>query len=185
MIETTQETTIAPIAPQDGAPNELDLLLVSAMHGLFDIGRLMLESVDKVPESQRGTFTQALNVLHDVLGTLGAAIGESRGLPPIIPPVAVGEVKPDNDPMEARITALETDMRDVRDRLVHVEVKLDGLDGRVIALDKKVDGLPSKDFVRSEVASSANKIIVWVVVAVGTAQLIPSLVLPLLKHFGI
>ena len=80
--------------------------------------------------------------------------------------------------MEGRIKTLETDMREARDRLVRVEVKLDGL-------EKKVDLLPSKDFVVSEVSRSATKIITWVVIAIGAAQLIPSLVVPLLKHFGI
>lgn len=99
------------------------------------------------------------------------------GVPPR-PPVADGMERPDNGPMEARLTTLESDMRDVRDRLVRVEVKLDGV-------EKKVDLLPSKDFVVSEVSRSANKIIIWVVIAVGAAQLIPSLAVPLLKHFGI
>ena len=69
-------------------------------------------------------------------------------------------------------------MRDVRDRLVRVEVKVD-------ALESKVDKLPSKDFVTSAISSSSNKIILWVVVVVGAAQLIPSVALPLLRHFGI
>jgi len=80
--------------------------------------------------------------------------------------------------MEARVKALETDMRDVRERLTRIEVKFD-------ALDKKVTDLPSKDFVRHEVSASANKIIIWVLVIVGGAQLIPSIAIPVLKHFGI
>lgn len=186
MIETTQEaiatagTPVAPAPPSEPqalAPDERDFLQVSAMRGLFEIGRLMQESLENVPEANRGSFTKALQLTTEVIGTLDTAIREGRGLPPR-PPVAGGVPKSDNDPMEARITALETDMRDVRDRLVRVEVKFD-------TLDKKVDLLPSKDFVVSEVSKSANKIIIWVVVAVGAAQLIPSLVLPLLKHFGI
>jgi phage shock protein A len=38
---------------------------------------------------------------------------------------ARGPQPPDNDNMEARVAALETDMKDVRDRLVKIEAKLD------------------------------------------------------------
>ena len=184
MIEVAQETvTASPASPADAA-NERDFLLASAAGKLVEIAGVLIAAGNKVPDAEKAVFVQIATGFNEVLQTIHLAIKEGRP-PPIVPPVAGGAITPDNDPMEARITSLEADMRDVRDRLVHVEVKLDGVDARVIVLDKKVDGLPSKDFVGAEVSKSSTKIIIWVVVAVGAAQLIPSLVVPLLRHFGI
>lgn len=114
-----------------------------------------------------------------------SAAGQPPGPPP--PPVAGGGGSGDNGGMEARIQSLETDMKDVRERLVRVEVKIDAIDKRMDGLDsrmdrldsrmdrleKKVDDLPSKDFVDSKVSASANRIIVWVVGALVLTQIIP------------
>lgn len=103
----------------------------------------------------------------------------SGNIPPSPPPpIAPKSGSGDNGEMERRLTALEGDMKDVRERLVRVETKLD-------TTQQKLDILPSKDFVTSAVSTSANKIIIWVVIALGASQLIPSVALPLLKHFGI
>ena len=76
--------------------------------------------------------------------------------------------------MEARITTLETDMRDVRDRLVRVEVKLDGL-------TSESQNFATKDSVKAAVSEAKNSIIMWVVSAIFLAQLLPTL----LKKFGL
>lgn len=94
------------------------------------------------------------------------------------PPIASTGSTGDNDDMERRIADLEVDMKDVRDRLVRVETKLDNA-------QQKLDGLPSKDFVTAKISSSSTKIILWVAALVGAAQLIPSIAVPLLRHFGI
>ncbi len=86
--------------------------------------------------------------------------------------------KNDNTDMERRVTNLENDMRDVRERLVRVETKLD-------TAQQKLDGLPNKDFVTAAVSSGVNKTILWVIGVVGGSQLIPHIALPVLKHFGI
>lgn len=94
--------------------------------------------------------------------------------PPIAPPPQAG----DNDGMERRLTDLENDMKDVRERLVRVETKID-------AAQQKLDSLPSKDFVTAAVSGSTTKMIIWVAALVGAAQIIPSIAVPLLRHFGI
>jgi hypothetical protein len=89
-----------------------------------------------------------------------------------------GGEPPYDEGMEVRVKALEQFAIETRDRLTRIEVKLD-------AVAAKAADLPSKDFVGHEISKSSNKIILWVAGISGAAQLIPSLVVPLLKHFGI
>ena len=49
------------------------------MRGLFEIARLMNESLENVPESKIGTFTRAIQLTSDVIRTLDTAIREGRG----------------------------------------------------------------------------------------------------------
>ena len=105
MVETTQQPIVTPSAPappvapaepQALAPDERDFLQVSAMRGLFEIARLMNESLENVPESKRGTFTKALQLTTEVIDTLDTAIREGRGLPPKAAPAAGGVPKSDS-----------------------------------------------------------------------------------------
>ena len=66
--------------------------------------------------------------LDNALKGMVAAVQSVRNPPPppVAPPGAVG----DNGEMEKRIAQLETDMRDVRDRVVRIETKLDNKAGK-------------------------------------------------------
>ena len=73
---------------------------------------------------------------------------------------------PDNGDMDAQVTALEKDMKEVRERLIKIEAKL--------------DGMPSLFTTKPDLSEAKTQIIMWVVGAVLFAQVLP----PLLKRFG-
>jgi hypothetical protein len=81
---------------------------------------------------------------------------QTRGNPPEPPDMELVE----------RVQHLETDMRDVRDRLIRVETKI----------DDHANLFASK----ADVANAKNSIIMWVVSAVLLSQLLPSI----LKKLG-
>lgn len=99
---------------------------------------------------------------------------------------------------DTRITNLEADMRDARDRLGRVEsrlyrvdarlgeidVRLGKVEVRLDSLEGKVDGLPSKDFVRAEVMSASNRIVYWVIGASVFAPLMPQITSALKTALG-
>ena len=66
-----------------------------------------------------------------------------------------------------RVAHLETDVRDLRDRMIRVETKI----------DEHVNVFASK----ADVANAKNSIIMWVVSAILLAQLLPAI----LRKFGL
>jgi hypothetical protein len=74
---------------------------------------------------------------------------------------------PDNGNMEGRVKTLEADMRDVRERLIKIEAKL--------------DNLPAIFATKADLSEAKTSIIMWVVGAIFLAQLLPAL----LKKFGL
>lgn len=75
------------------------------------------------------------------------------------PPLHADGEPPDNDGMEARVAALEKDMKDVRERVIKIEAK--------------IDNLPSMFASKSDLAEAKTSIILWVVSAVFLVQFIP------------
>lgn len=69
---------------------------------------------------------------------------------------------PDNGDMEERVTALEKDMKDVRERLIKIEAK--------------IDNLPTIFATKGDLAEAKFQIIVWVAGVVVFAQLLPMVV---------
>ena len=83
------------------------------------------------------------------------------------PPVEGGGEPPYDDGMEARVAALEKDVKDVRERTIKIEAILESYKSIFAS--------------KSDVAEAKSSIILWVVTAVLFAQFLPGI----LKRFGI
>lgn len=81
-----------------------------------------------------------------------------------------GTEPPDNGGMEARVAALEKDVKDVRERVIKIESKL--------------DGFPALFASKSDVSEAKAQIIMWVVGAIFLAQLMPPIIAALSKAAG-
>lgn len=87
---------------------------------------MLLAEIQHIPIAHRGELlVVAKNMLYH-LDEMTKLVRAGFGIqPPQKPPVDGNGDDADNGDMEARIKGLETDMKDVRERLVRVETKLD------------------------------------------------------------
>lgn len=133
-------------------PDPPDFRLRTTSARLADIAEALAKEIPNAPEENRPTIARLSIGLLEVLGELNAVLQEG-GKPPG-PPVAPGTGAGDNGGMEKRVENLETDMKDVRDRLVRIETKLDSKasESSVVDVVAKLDAKAEKsDVLKTEV----------------------------------
>lgn len=158
---------LAEELPQNQTPritNNPDVWLQECVAILSETSIEMVSMMAKNPQ-EIAPFMRVFAMVTTLAADSKKLLQQGGGQPPpIAPPGGAG----DNGGMEKRFEAIEKDVREVRERLVRVETKVDGI-------EKKVAELPSKEFVTVAVSGSSNKIILWVIGVVRGAQFIPAL----------